>query len=134
MSPTIVFDTDCVLCSSWVHLILRYERHHDIHFVSAWSAQGLALAAEYGLSEQDLHATYLVVENGHGLTRSDAGIALLQHLRPPLSWLAVLRFLPRGIRDGIYTLVARNRYKWFGKMEGCFVPPPEMRHRFIGID
>jgi predicted DCC family thiol-disulfide oxidoreductase YuxK len=135
MSPisrtSIVFDTDCVLCSAWVHFILRHEIDQNITFVSAWSVQGLAMAARYGLNEADLQKTYLVVENGIGLTRSDAGLGLLRHLKAPYCWLRLLGVIPRPIRDSVYAIVARNRYMWFGKAERCFVPPRNMRHRFI---
>ncbi|MCW2389594.1 putative DCC family thiol-disulfide oxidoreductase YuxK [Sphingobium sp. B11D3B] len=128
---TIIFDTDCVLCSKWVHFILAHERDQGIMFVSAWSPHGLAVAARYGLNEAELQRTYLVVDDGLGLTRSDAGLALLRHLKPPYSWLRALRIVPRPVRDYVYVLVARNRYRWFGKVDRCFVPPEAMRHRFI---
>jgi predicted DCC family thiol-disulfide oxidoreductase YuxK len=58
----VVFDTDCVLCSSWVHFIVQHESDHTTRFMSAWSDQGRALARQYGLTEADLQLTYLVVE------------------------------------------------------------------------
>lgn len=130
----IVFDTDCVLCSRWVHFILAHERDQEIRFVSAWSAEGLAIAAQHGLDEAALQQTYLVADQGRALTRSDAGLALLRHLRLPWRWLIVLRVVPRPLRDRIYSLVARNRYRWFGRVEHCFVPPPGMRSRFVDSD
>lgn len=132
MSRTLViFDTDCVLCSGFVHFILRHERAPTIDFVGAWSDIGLKLAAEHGLTRADLDQTYLVVENGRGLTKSDASIALLHHLKAPWSWAGCLRLVPRGVRDGVYTLVARRRYRWFGHKANCFLPPAEARARFI---
>lgn len=127
----VVFDSDCILCSRWVHLILRHERDHAIIFVSAWSQQGTALAAAHGLSPRDLDATYLFVEDGRGLVRSDAGLALLARMRAPWRFLSLLRVVPRPLRDTVYDVVARNRYRWFGRAERCFVPPPDMAHRFI---
>lgn len=76
-STIIVFDTDCVVCSAWVHFILRHERDQKIKFVSAWSNEGMGLATRHGLTVDDLDATYLVVEDGCGLVRSDAGLALI---------------------------------------------------------
>lgn len=129
--PLVIFDTDCVLCSGWVHFLLRHERDNELIFVNAWSDAGLALAARHGLDRLDLEKTYLVIEKGVGLTRSTAGLALIAHLRPPWSWLRFLRILPRIMRDTIYDVVARNRYRWFGRKSQCFVPTPDMRHRFI---
>jgi predicted DCC family thiol-disulfide oxidoreductase YuxK len=127
----VVFDTDCVLCSAWVHFLLRHERDQNMRFISAWSDAGLAIARRYGLDKADLERTYLVVDNGLGLTQSDASLALLAHLRAPWRWLRVLVFLPGRFRDALYDLVAGHRYQWFGRAEHCFVPPPESRHRFI---
>ena len=126
----VVFDTRCVLCSRWVQFLLRHETDDQLRFVSAWSPTGLSLAASHGLGEQDLQRTYLVVRDGAGLTRSDAGLALLMHLKAPWRWLGLLRIVPRPIRDAAYDLVARNRYRWFGTTETCLMPEPDTRHRF----
>lgn len=131
-AAAVVFDTDCVLCSGMVHFVLRHERGPTIRFVSAWSPSGLALAAAHGLTEKDLNDTYLVVENGIGYTRSDAGIVLLGHLRAPWRWGApLLRMVPRFVRDPLYTFVAHHRYRWFGHAPRCFRPPPASADRFI---
>jgi len=64
----VVFDTDCLLFSRWVHFLLVHERDEELVFVRAWSSTGLALAARYGLTRADLSQTYLVIENGRGLS------------------------------------------------------------------
>lgn len=128
-----IFDTNCVLCSGFVRFILQHERDDAIVFVNAWSKSGLALAADYGLDEAALNQTYLVISEGKGLTKSDAGMVILSHLKAPWRWLRVLRFVPRPLRDIIYSLVAKNRYKWFGYKESCLVPTSDMRHRFIDV-
>jgi predicted DCC family thiol-disulfide oxidoreductase YuxK len=128
----IIFDTDCVLCSGMVHFILHRERAPTIQFVSAWSAQGLEIAAAHGLSRANLNETFIVVENGKGYIKSEAGFIILRHLRAPWSWLVILRIVPRFIRDALYTVIARRRYRWFGHREQCFLPPPGMAGRFGG--
>lgn len=126
----VIFDTRCILCSRWVSFLLRHEADTRLHFVGAWSPTGLALAAQYGFGLQDLHKSYLVVVDGKALIRSDAGLALLGHMAAPWRSLRLLRIVPRRVRDSFYDFVARNRYRWFGIMEKCFVPGPELRHRF----
>ena len=113
---------------------MSHERGRDIIFVSAWSEQGLTLAAEHGLAQGDLDATYLFIDGGRGLVRTDAGLALLARMRAPWRFVSWLRVVPRPLRDRVYVLVARNRYRWFGKADRCFVPPPGMAHRFIDRD
>ena len=127
----VVFDTDCILCSRWVHFLLANERDTDLIFVRAWSATGQALAARHGLTGADLQRTYLVVDNGRALTRSAAGLALLRHLRAPWRWLGVLAAVPEPWRDRFYNWVATNRYSWFGRRADCFVPPLGDQNRFI---
>ena len=88
------------------------------------------MAARYGLGAQDLQKTYLVIADGVALTKSDAGLALLGQMKPPWRWLNLLRIVPRPVRDAVYDLVARNRYRWFGMTETCLVPSSELRDRF----
>lgn len=127
----VVFDTDCVLCSRWVHFVLAKERRPGLVFVRAWSATGRVLATRHGLDAADLHRTYLLVEKGQPLTRSAATIAILKHLRAPWRWLGLVVIVPSPIRDLLYGWVAENRYAWFGRRDGCFLPPAAARSRFI---
>ncbi|MEM6641098.1 MAG: DCC1-like thiol-disulfide oxidoreductase family protein [Pseudomonadota bacterium] len=128
---TVVFDTDCVLCSGWVHRLIRYERAPTMRFVSAWSDEGLALASGFGMTADDLDETFLVVQAGKPLTHSDAALALLAELRVPWRWATALRVIPRRWRNAVYSLVAGNRYRWFGHQTQCFVPPADQAHRFV---
>lgn len=128
---TIIFDTDCVLCSGMVHFVLRHERAPSIRFVGAWSETGLRLAAGHGLSRADLDETYLVIENEQGYTKSDAGLIVARHLKAPWSWLGALRIVPKPLRNAVYTTIARRRYRWFGHKQRCFCPPADQRHRFV---
>lgn len=127
----VIFDTDCVICSAWVHFILKHERDHMTRFISAWSETGAALASEHGLHPGDLDRTYLVVEGQRGLTYSDAGLAIARRLRMPWRAMVALAIIPRPLRDIVYRFVARNRYRWFGHRRECFVPPPGQSHRFV---
>ncbi len=131
--PIMVFDTDCVLCSTAVAFILAHERDRALHFAGAWSEEGLALAARYGFTRQDLGETFLLIDGGQALTRSDAGLAVFSHLRAPWHWFGALRAVPRPLRDAVYSFVARRRYRWFGRRPDCAVVPAGERGRFIGV-
>ncbi|OCX58205.1 hypothetical protein BFP70_18960 [Thioclava sp. SK-1] len=127
----VVFDTDCVMCSAWVYFILRHERAPTAKFISAWSEDGLALAARHMLAPEDLDTTYLVVVKGQPLLKSDATIAILNTLNAPWCWAAALRFIPKPVRDWCYDRMANNRYRWFARQEQCFLPPQGQETRFI---
>jgi predicted DCC family thiol-disulfide oxidoreductase YuxK len=131
--PIVVFDTNCVLCSGMVSFVLAHERAPILRFAGAWSDEGLALAVRHGFSRPDLDETFLVLSGSKVLTRSDAGIEILRHLRPPWRWLAALAAFPRPLRDAVYGFVARRRYRWFGRRADCAVAPAGERHRFIGV-
>lgn len=127
----VVFDTDCLMCSAWVRFILRHECKPSTRFISAWSEQGLVLALDHNLTPQDLDKTYLVVSDGHGLTKTDATFAIFKNLKAPWRWITVLRVIPRPLRDWFYDRIARNRYRWFGRQDQCFLPPEGQSARFV---
>ena len=130
----VVFDGVCVLCGGWVRFLLRRDRRARLRFAAMQTPVGRALLAGHGLDPED-PATFLVLRDGRALTDGDALAAVLDLLggrwRLPA---ALLRRMPRGIRDGAYRLLARNRYRWFGRRRDCLLPAPGQRERFIGTD
>jgi len=125
-----VFDAKCVLCSSMVHYVLRHEMRPDMRFISIQSAEGQRLAQAHGIDPLD-PTSFLFLEDGRASTASDGVLALVRHLRGPARLLRLLRPLPRGWRDRLYYIVARNRYAWFGERETCMVPDAATRQRFV---
>lgn len=125
-----VFDDVCVLCNRGVQFTLRHERAPSIQFVALQSDQGQKLAQQNGIDPL-APASFLFIENGVALDKSDALIALSKHLKSPARYASLLRVLPRPLRDAAYRFVARNRYKFFGKLDTCPMPRPDQRHRFI---
>jgi predicted DCC family thiol-disulfide oxidoreductase YuxK len=131
--PILVFDTDCVLCSILVKFILMHERGPELHFVGAWSTEGLSLARRYGFSKADLNETFLLVQGGTVFVKSDAGLQIVQYLRRPWRWLAVLRVIPKRMRDFAYSFIAKRRYKLFGHTRDCARIPTGAHGRFFGV-
>ena len=130
-NPVIVFDGHCVLCHGFARTVLRWERGSELLLTTTASATGRRLAERHGMTETDLDRTYLFIEDGRAYLRSDAWFAILAHLRPPMRWLRILRVIPRPLRDAAYDLVARNRYRWFGRYAVCPLPPAGTEHRFV---
>ncbi len=126
----VVFDGLCNLCSGGVRFILAHEPDHVIRFAAAQSPSGQALLRKHGFDPRDL-ATFVFIEDGVVHVRSDAALEVARHLRLPWRMLRVLRLVPRRLRDSIYDLVARKRYRWFGKRETCILPTSELRSRFV---
>jgi predicted DCC family thiol-disulfide oxidoreductase YuxK len=93
------------------------------------SQEGRALAARYHVDVEDPE-TFLFVEEDEAFAKSNGIVALSRHLRWPARAIGLIRFLPASIRDRLYTLIARNRYRLFGRMTQCMVPDADTRQRF----
>jgi predicted DCC family thiol-disulfide oxidoreductase YuxK len=130
MHPVIVFDAMCVLCSANARFVLRHDRHGHFRLASMQGEAGAALYRRFGIDPADPE-TMIVVEDDRALRNSDAVLAVWRGLGWPWRALGVLRLVPRGLRDGIYGLVARNRYRLFGRRETCWLPTPEQRERLL---
>ena len=126
----IVFDGECVLCSHFFRFMLRHDRAERFSFATAQSDLGQRLYADLGLP-RDRFETMLVIVDGQRYQRLDAFAAAMGAL--PGAWwiLGLCRFLPRILKDPLYLLVARNRYRLFGRAERCMVPSADIRARFL---
>ena len=85
---------------------------------------------ELGLDPEEAK-TFVVIANGTAHTKSDAAIVLSRYFRAPWKWLGAVRIIPRPVRGWVYDLFAKNRYRWFGRMDECMVPIAEIRCRFV---
>ena len=128
----VVYDGVCSLCGTAIHFIARHDRRGVFVFTSAQSPTGQRLLAQLGLPP-DKPETLVLVKGKLFWSGSDAVIEISRHLSgiwPALQWF---RWLPRSVREGLYTRVSRNRYRWFGKKSRCKMPPAPVRRRFLDV-
>lgn len=128
--PLIVFDGECGFCSRDIDFVLRHDKNALFRFTPAQSELGTALMRHYGY-RTDNYETSLLVENGIAYPRSDGVLRALKLLGGRAGLLALFRFVPRGLRDRVYDLVARNRMKIAGRRQTCRMPTAAERDRFI---
>ena len=126
----VLFDGVCNLCSSSVRFMLRRDRRRVLRFASIQSAAGRELYEQTGL-DPDSPDSFVLVTPERTYLRSDAALAIAREFGGLWTLLGVFKIVPRALRDWVYSLVARNRYRWFGKREECLVPTPELRERFL---
>lgn len=126
----VVFDGDCVFCSGWVRFLLARDRQARYRFAAMQGDAGRTLLATHGLSPDD-PLSFLLVEDGRAHTDSDAVLRVLTGLGGVWRLADVARIVPRPLRDAGYRLLARNRYRWFGRRDACFMPGAEERARFL---
>jgi predicted DCC family thiol-disulfide oxidoreductase YuxK len=125
----ILYDGMCVFCSRWVRFVAARDRDRRFRFTAIQSGYGTRLAQAFGIDPSDPD-TNAVIHGGVAYFKSDAALTVLSQL-PRWGWVRVLLAVPKPLRDAAYNLVARNRYRIFGKYEACFVPDAEMRARVM---
>jgi predicted DCC family thiol-disulfide oxidoreductase YuxK len=126
----VVFDGVCNLCTRSVQFILRHEAGPHFQFAPLQSPAGARLLKTFGFSPDDAK-TFVLIVDGKPYVKSDAAIRVAKYFKGPWKLVAIVRVIPRPIRNWIYDAVARNRYRWFGTTETCMVPTPELRSRFL---
>lgn len=123
-----VFDGVCVLCSGGASWLMRHDKNARVNFTPAQEGLGQALYRHYGI---EMDESYLLIVNGRAYTASRGYFELFRILG---GWWRLLLFasvLPERPRDWLYALVARNRYRWFGKAGYCELLTPEQRARLL---
>lgn len=128
--PIILFDAMCVLCSANARFVLRYDRHGQFRLAAMQGEVGQALYRRFGIDPVDPD-TLIVVSGDQALRNSDAVLAIWRGLGWPWRMLCIFRLVPRGMRDPLYRLIARNRYRLFGRREACWMPDAAQRERLL---
>lgn len=128
--PIILFDGVCNLCNYSVQYVIRHDPAAVFSFASLQGRVGQELLARFNLSGNEL-SSFVLIENNKAYTKSTAALKVARQLKGPVKLLYPFKFLPAFIRDGIYNIIANNRYKWFGKKASCMVPAPGLAGRFL---
>jgi predicted DCC family thiol-disulfide oxidoreductase YuxK len=128
--PVILFDGVCNFCNGAINFIIRQDRKGVFRFAALQSPAGQQLLQQYGLPTHSFDS-FILIEKGKVFMSSTAGLKLYSRLPWYWKWTQAFWIVPRSIRDAVYNLIARNRYKWFGRKEQCMVPGPELRSRFL---
>jgi predicted DCC family thiol-disulfide oxidoreductase YuxK len=128
-SAVVFFDGVCGLCNWSVDWILSHDRRGFYKFAPL---QGDAAARYLEASDREDLDSVVVLKNTKLYRRSDAVVEVLREMPPPWNFLGVgLGLIPGSVRDFGYRLVAKNRYRLFGKRETCRLPTRDERARFI---
>ena len=127
----ILFDGVCNLCSALVQFVIRHDREAKFRFAAIQSEIGREIYQSHGLDPADLQ-TFVFIADGKVVLRSDAAIEVVSRFGGAWRIFAIFRLVPRVARDFVYSTIARNRYRWFGRKEVCMIPTPEIDERFLG--
>jgi predicted DCC family thiol-disulfide oxidoreductase YuxK len=129
-NPILLFDGVCNLCSGTVQFIIGHDKKALFRFASLQSEAGQNLLAQHQVPTKNLESVVLIYKN-HIFTHSDAPLEIAYLLGDFWQLAYVFKLVPPFFRNGIYNWIARNRYRWFGKEESCWLPTAELRSRFL---
>jgi predicted DCC family thiol-disulfide oxidoreductase YuxK len=128
--PVIFFDGVCNYCNSMANLVIRQDKKKVFRFAALQSNTGQQVLKEWSLPPGKFDS-FLLLDNGKLYYKSTAVLRVANKLPWYWKWSQLFWILPRSIRDGGYNIIARNRYKWFGKKDQCMIPTPEVKERFL---
>lgn len=137
-NPILLYDGVCGLCNRLVQFVLKSDRKDVFRFASLQSRLAEQILLRHRLRSESLETVYLVLDFGLAeerlLSRLDAVVYVLQQLGGPLAHASVLlRVLPAPVQGFLYRLVARNRYRVFGRYETCPLPDSHTSSKFLDL-
>jgi len=126
----VLFDGMCNLCSGAVQFIIKRDPGGKFKFASLQSKTGVKYSEKFNIDTNKGDSIVLVQGNRHHV-KSSAALRIAIGLKGAYPILYAFIIIPAFLRDAIYDFIAKNRYKWFGKKETCWLPTPELKARFI---
>lgn len=127
--PIILFDGVCNLCNGAVQFVLRNDSKNVFNFASLQSEFAQDFLKKHQLPTENF-GTLILIENNQVFVKSKAVFKIAKYL-PKYVWLSILSFLPIFVSDFFYDIVSKNRLKWFGQRESCWIPTEDLKERFL---
>lgn len=128
--PVILFDGVCNLCNASIQRVIKNDPAAIFRFASLQGQLGQQVLEHFQLPASSFNS-FLLLQDGKLHSKSTAAIKVMKQMKGGWKWLYyLLIIIPPFIRNFFYDFIARNRYKWFGKQEACWVPTPELKALF----
>ena len=127
----ILFDGVCNLCNNFVNKIIKYDTKNLFVFAAIESNTGKKLTEYLHIDTTKIESIILYEPGISYELKSTAALKIMKDLGGIWYFSQLGYILPQTIRDGIYDIVAKNRYQWFGKKESCSIPTPKLKKKFL---
>ncbi|MGL5113196.1 MAG: thiol-disulfide oxidoreductase DCC family protein [Flavobacterium sp.] len=127
----ILFDGVCNLCSTAVQTIIKHDKNDVFRFVALQSDLGLAIQKHIAIDTRKIDSLILYVPGVSYSYKSEAVLDIAKELGGIFSLTIIFKILPTPLLNAVYDYVAKNRYKWFGHQEQCWMPTPELNAKFL---
>ena len=129
----VLFDGVCNLCNFWINWLIGKDQRRKFRYAALQSAGGHDLLKKTG-KNPNLLASVVLIQDGRIYTESTAVIRIAKRLGGWFSLMQLFMIIPGFIRNAIYRLIAKNRYKWFGERNTCRIPTKEEQSLFLSDD
>jgi len=126
----LLFYGACNLCINVVNFTIKRDSKEKIKFAALQSESGQALLKKFGLPTNDFDSFVFIIGEKYFL-KSSAGLHVLRELGGVWKLFYAFIIFPGPFRDFIYNMVAKTRYRIFGKRDACIIPTPEVKRRFL---
>ena len=127
----ILFDGVCNLCNNSIQFVIKHDAKNMFQFAALQSDAAAALLNERGIDSSKTDSIILIDPNKAYYTKSTAALEIGKSFGGGWRLLGIFKWVPEPIRDWVYDVVAKNRYKWFGKQNECMIPTPELKSKFL---
>ncbi len=128
-NPVIFFDGVCNLCNASVQFAIAHDKNNYFKFSALQGDYAKTVLPAFNVDLNKINSI-LLVENNKLYTKSSAALRIAKNLNGLFPLLYGFIIVPKFIRDWFYDIIARNRYKWWGKQESCWVPTPALKNKF----
>ncbi len=127
----VIFDGVCNLCNSFINLIIKYDSNNRFVFTSLQSEISQEITSHLKIDSKNKESIILYEQGVSYDFKSTAALKIMKEFGGLWYLTQVGYILPQYLRDGIYDIVAKNRYKWFGKRDICMIPSAEIKSKFL---
>ncbi|MDO7171269.1 thiol-disulfide oxidoreductase DCC family protein [Mariniflexile sp. AS56] len=128
----ILFDGVCNLCNASVQYVIKHDSHDVFLFAALQSDIGEQIIKHNKIDVSKIDSILLYTPDAGIDYKSTAALKIASQLGFPQNLMTVFFIIPAVIRNKVYDYIAKNRYKWYGKKESCWIPTPELRSKFLG--
>ena len=129
----ILFDGVCNLCNGWVNFVIDRDPNGHFSFAPLQSVFARKMLGHHRIDPESTDSIVLITR-GRPYVKSRAVLEIARRLSGLWPLFYILVIIPGFLRNPIYDLVARYRYKWFGKSDQCRMPTKELENRFIPVE
>lgn len=126
----VIFDGVCNFCNRWVNFAIKHDKKKKLKFTPLQGKTAHELLPAFGIDPTAI-TSVIIIDKGKAYTQSSAVFRICKYLNGGWKLFYGLIIIPKFMRDFFYNIIARNRYKWYGKRDECMVPTNELRERFL---